>query len=233
MERLTVPFLTNELSADGELSPLFRENQEKMIYFLLLDRKERYPSHEDQNLPPRNEIGRPVQLNRELFLLVDHDCVRFCDELTAIINPASLNINQLAKLFMLQHRLHPVCPKSAIQHIFHHPEVQFIQDWKKKTEGVLQTNHESSHWNSIRFRFDICKQRYEETWHQTEKVTLVDIKHQHINMSGVLILSADPDSRQTADHRWLSSSANRIPAPCWYLHLLSALHPSNAAPEKF
>lgn len=53
MERLTV-----------SLSPLSRENQEKMIYFLLLDRKERYPSHEDQNLPPRNEIGRPVQLNR-------------------------------------------------------------------------------------------------------------------------------------------------------------------------
>lgn len=35
----------------------FRENQEKMIYFLLLDRKERYPSHEDEDLPPRNEIG--------------------------------------------------------------------------------------------------------------------------------------------------------------------------------
>lgn len=34
------------------------ENQEKMIYFLLLDRKERFPSHEDQNLPPRNEIGK-------------------------------------------------------------------------------------------------------------------------------------------------------------------------------
>ncbi|KAG7261186.1 hypothetical protein CRUP_038296 [Coryphaenoides rupestris] len=33
------------------------DNQEKMIYFLLLDRKERYPSHEDQNLPPRNEIA--------------------------------------------------------------------------------------------------------------------------------------------------------------------------------
>lgn len=33
------------------------DNQEKMIYFLLLDRKERYPSQEDQNLPPRNEIG--------------------------------------------------------------------------------------------------------------------------------------------------------------------------------
>ncbi|XP_035763005.1 serine/threonine-protein kinase BRSK2 [Neolamprologus brichardi] len=35
------------------------DNQEKMIYFLLLDRKERYPSQEDQNLPPRNEIGEP------------------------------------------------------------------------------------------------------------------------------------------------------------------------------
>lgn len=31
-----------------------------MIYFLLLDRKERYPSHEDQNLPPRNEIGNEL-----------------------------------------------------------------------------------------------------------------------------------------------------------------------------
>lgn len=37
--------------------PHCRENQEKMIYFLLLDRKERYPSHEDEDLPPRNEIG--------------------------------------------------------------------------------------------------------------------------------------------------------------------------------
>ncbi|XP_017209739.1 serine/threonine-protein kinase BRSK2 isoform X3 [Danio rerio] len=35
------------------------ENQEKMIYFLLLDRKERYPSQEDQNLPPRNDIDPP------------------------------------------------------------------------------------------------------------------------------------------------------------------------------
>ncbi|XP_075873698.1 serine/threonine-protein kinase BRSK2 isoform X2 [Nelusetta ayraudi] len=35
------------------------ENQEKMIYFLLLDRKERFPSHEDQNLPPRSEIDPP------------------------------------------------------------------------------------------------------------------------------------------------------------------------------
>lgn len=42
-----------------------RENQEKMIYFLLLDRKERYPSHEDEDLPPRNEIGtRPREAPR-------------------------------------------------------------------------------------------------------------------------------------------------------------------------
>ena len=44
------------------LLPCFSsDNQEKMIYFLLLDRKERYPSQEDQNLPPRSEIGRLVQ----------------------------------------------------------------------------------------------------------------------------------------------------------------------------
>ncbi|XP_054380064.1 serine/threonine-protein kinase BRSK2 isoform X2 [Pongo abelii] len=35
------------------------QNQEKMIYFLLLDRKERYPSQEDEDLPPRNEIDPP------------------------------------------------------------------------------------------------------------------------------------------------------------------------------
>lgn len=28
-----------------------------MIYYLLLDRKERYPSCEDEDLPPRNDIG--------------------------------------------------------------------------------------------------------------------------------------------------------------------------------
>ncbi|XP_051919848.1 serine/threonine-protein kinase BRSK2-like isoform X9 [Hippocampus zosterae] len=44
--------LTKDLLSDDD-------NQEKMIYFLLLDRKERYPSHEDQNLPPRSEIDPP------------------------------------------------------------------------------------------------------------------------------------------------------------------------------
>uniref|UniRef100_A0A8C8JAT4 Protein kinase domain-containing protein n=1 Tax=Oncorhynchus tshawytscha TaxID=74940 RepID=A0A8C8JAT4_ONCTS len=32
------------------------DNQEKMIYYLLLDRKERYPSYEDEDLPPRNDV---------------------------------------------------------------------------------------------------------------------------------------------------------------------------------
>ncbi|XP_016302538.1 serine/threonine-protein kinase BRSK1-like isoform X1 [Sinocyclocheilus anshuiensis] len=35
------------------------ENQEKLIYYLLLDRKERYPSYEDEHLPPRNDIDPP------------------------------------------------------------------------------------------------------------------------------------------------------------------------------
>uniref|UniRef100_A0AAQ4RIC5 Protein kinase domain-containing protein n=1 Tax=Gasterosteus aculeatus aculeatus TaxID=481459 RepID=A0AAQ4RIC5_GASAC len=39
------------------------ENQEKMIYFLLLDRKEKYPSQEDQNPapdPPRKRVDSPM-----------------------------------------------------------------------------------------------------------------------------------------------------------------------------
>uniref|UniRef100_A0A6Q2Y943 Protein kinase domain-containing protein n=1 Tax=Esox lucius TaxID=8010 RepID=A0A6Q2Y943_ESOLU len=43
--------LTKDLLSDDD-------NQEKMIYFLLLDRKERYPSQEDQNLPPRTDPPR-------------------------------------------------------------------------------------------------------------------------------------------------------------------------------
>ncbi|KAK7940206.1 hypothetical protein WMY93_003532 [Mugilogobius chulae] len=35
------------------------ENQEKMIYYLLLDRKQRYPSYEDEDLPPRNDLDPP------------------------------------------------------------------------------------------------------------------------------------------------------------------------------
>lgn len=55
------------------LLPQFRENQEKMIYYLLLDRKERYPSYEDEDLPPRNDIGeaQPSQeMNDNQFPLI-------------------------------------------------------------------------------------------------------------------------------------------------------------------
>ncbi|KAM9832184.1 serine/threonine-protein kinase BRSK2-like isoform 2-T2 [Neosynchiropus ocellatus] len=48
------------------------DNQEKMIYFLLLDRKERYPSHEDQNLPPRNEIVDPPRKRVDSPMLSRH-----------------------------------------------------------------------------------------------------------------------------------------------------------------
>lgn len=53
------------LTSDPDLmptSPPYRENQEKMIYYLLLDRKERYPSCEDQDLPPRNDVGEKAGL---------------------------------------------------------------------------------------------------------------------------------------------------------------------------
>ncbi|XP_035808281.1 serine/threonine-protein kinase BRSK2-like isoform X10 [Amphiprion ocellaris] len=48
------------------------DNQEKMIYFLLLDRKERYPSHEDQNLPPRTEIADPPRKRVDSPMLSRH-----------------------------------------------------------------------------------------------------------------------------------------------------------------
>lgn len=61
------PACTRLMASSPALFSLSSDNQEKMIYFLLLDRKERYPSHEDQNLPPRNEIGRPVQLIKTML----------------------------------------------------------------------------------------------------------------------------------------------------------------------
>ncbi|KAJ0001761.1 hypothetical protein NQD34_001557 [Periophthalmus magnuspinnatus] len=57
--------LTKDLLSDDE-------NQEKMIYFLLLDRKERFPSHEDQNLPPRNEIADPPRKRVDSPMLSRH-----------------------------------------------------------------------------------------------------------------------------------------------------------------
>ncbi|XP_051919847.1 serine/threonine-protein kinase BRSK2-like isoform X8 [Hippocampus zosterae] len=57
--------LTKDLLSDDD-------NQEKMIYFLLLDRKERYPSHEDQNLPPRSEIADPPRKRVDSPMLSRH-----------------------------------------------------------------------------------------------------------------------------------------------------------------
>lgn len=53
------PNILTFLSIDGFFA-CFRENQEKMIYYLLLDRKERYPSYEDEDLPPRNDVGQSL-----------------------------------------------------------------------------------------------------------------------------------------------------------------------------
>ncbi|XP_068610432.1 serine/threonine-protein kinase BRSK2-like [Brachionichthys hirsutus] len=48
------------------------ENQEKMIYYLLLDRKERYPSYEDEDVPPRNDIADPPRKRVDSPMLTRH-----------------------------------------------------------------------------------------------------------------------------------------------------------------
>ncbi|KAJ0060131.1 hypothetical protein NL108_003979, partial [Boleophthalmus pectinirostris] len=48
------------------------ENQEKLIYYLLLDRKERYPSYEDEDLPPRNDIADPPRKRVDSPMLTRH-----------------------------------------------------------------------------------------------------------------------------------------------------------------
>ncbi|MED6250407.1 Serine/threonine-protein kinase brsk1 [Ataeniobius toweri] len=48
------------------------ENQEKMIYYLLLDRKERYPSYEDEDLPPRNDVADPPRKRVDSPMLTRH-----------------------------------------------------------------------------------------------------------------------------------------------------------------
>lgn len=61
-----------------------------MIYFLLLDRKERYPSHEDQNLPPRNEIGKTLRPGGTLCGHVIR--VSTYLSLVVVFNASSLNL---------------------------------------------------------------------------------------------------------------------------------------------
>lgn len=66
------------------LSPFYSDNQEKMIYFLLLDRKERYPSQEDQNLPPRNEIGEArtenISIDKKYNTFIKYDVITTKEE---------------------------------------------------------------------------------------------------------------------------------------------------------
>uniref|UniRef100_A0A4W5R480 Si:ch211-255p10.4 n=1 Tax=Hucho hucho TaxID=62062 RepID=A0A4W5R480_9TELE len=48
------------------------EEYEKMIYYLLLDRKERYPSYEDEDLPPRNDVADPPRKRVDSPMLTRH-----------------------------------------------------------------------------------------------------------------------------------------------------------------
>ncbi|XP_062331393.1 serine/threonine-protein kinase BRSK1-like [Osmerus eperlanus] len=57
--------LTRDLQSD-------QDNQEKMIYYLLLDRKERYPSYEDEDLPPRNDVADPPRKRVDSPMLTRH-----------------------------------------------------------------------------------------------------------------------------------------------------------------
>uniref|UniRef100_A0A4W5MNJ1 Si:ch211-255p10.4 n=1 Tax=Hucho hucho TaxID=62062 RepID=A0A4W5MNJ1_9TELE len=52
------------------------DNQEKMIYYLLLDRKERYPSYEDEDLPPRNDVADPPRKRVDSPMLTRHSRCR-------------------------------------------------------------------------------------------------------------------------------------------------------------
>ncbi|XP_021431090.2 serine/threonine-protein kinase BRSK1-like isoform X1 [Oncorhynchus mykiss] len=52
------------------------DNQEKMIYYLLLDRKERYPSYEDEDLPPRIDVADPPRKRVDSPMLTRHSHCR-------------------------------------------------------------------------------------------------------------------------------------------------------------
>lgn len=69
-----------------------RENQEKMIYYLLLDRKERYPSYEDEDLPPRNDVGERADAAET----ITHTW----------ITPGSCTLRHLSCYCFIRYRLH-------------------------------------------------------------------------------------------------------------------------------
>uniref|UniRef100_A0A8C7P7X5 Protein kinase domain-containing protein n=1 Tax=Oncorhynchus mykiss TaxID=8022 RepID=A0A8C7P7X5_ONCMY len=60
----------------GKLTCNLQDNQEKMIYYLLLDRKERYPSYEDEDLPPRIDVADPPRKRVDSPMLTRHSHCR-------------------------------------------------------------------------------------------------------------------------------------------------------------
>lgn len=50
-----------------------------MIYYLLLDRKERYPSYEDEDLPPRNDVGQSLGGRRDPLQVLSRNCTTACE----------------------------------------------------------------------------------------------------------------------------------------------------------
>lgn len=73
-----------------------------MIYFLLLDRKERYPSHEDQNLPPRNEIGKTLGPGRTQCVHVSRVSTYLYMRVNISIHPPTVSQNFRQKIKRFQ-----------------------------------------------------------------------------------------------------------------------------------
>lgn len=92
--------LTSLISLYCLLLICLRENQEKMIYYLLLDRKERYPSYEDEDLPPRNDVGQSLGGRRNP--LMEGDGYGFTNfESNATLRHSSTQINNFISVTVI------------------------------------------------------------------------------------------------------------------------------------
>lgn len=70
-----------------------------MIYYLLLDRKERYPSCEDEDLPPRNDVGEICSWCKQDKLLTVTTNVSFpFNCASALLSKTHFNLEILALL---------------------------------------------------------------------------------------------------------------------------------------
>lgn len=71
-----------------------------MIYYLLLDRKERYPSYEDEDLPPRNDVGQSLGGRRNP--LMEGDGYGFTNfESNATLRHSSTQINNFISVTVI------------------------------------------------------------------------------------------------------------------------------------